>query len=188
MAPASSRTSPWPGAETPQRRSGHNQIISLSPTRKLNSAHPTTWAKARPILAPCPGLSARPGQGNHGGLLARPVHEAHRRTHARAVKTGAKDATVIADAARTMPHTPRSIDTSDEDEATLSMVTGFDLDLARQVNQAANRIRGQSPPRPRRRCSAPPGEPAHRPALPTSRHHPPGSGALGGWPSSLIKS
>ncbi|RAX18836.1 transposase, partial [Actinomyces sp. Z3] len=57
-------------------------------------------------------------------------------------KTDAKDAAVIADAARTMPHTLRSISTSDEDAAALSMLTGFDLDLARQVNQTANRIRG----------------------------------------------
>ena len=57
-------------------------------------------------------------------------------------KTDAKDAAVIADAARTMPHTLRAISTSDEDAAALSMLTGFDLDLARQVNQTANRIRG----------------------------------------------
>ena len=59
-------------------------------------------------------------------------------------KTDAKDAAVIAGAARTMPHTLRAITTSDEDAAALSMLTGFDLDLARQVNQSANRIRGQS--------------------------------------------
>ena len=57
-------------------------------------------------------------------------------------KTDAKDAAVIAGAARTMPHTLRAISTSDEDAAALSMLTGFDLDLARQVNQSANRIRG----------------------------------------------
>ena len=57
-------------------------------------------------------------------------------------KTDAKDAAVIAQAARTMPHTLRAISTSDEEAAALSMLTGFDLDLARQVNQTANRIRG----------------------------------------------
>ncbi|MDU0348270.1 IS110 family transposase [Actinomyces sp. MRS3W] len=57
-------------------------------------------------------------------------------------KTDAKDAAVIAEAARTMPHTLRAINTSDEDAASLSMLTGFDLDLARQVNQTSNRIRG----------------------------------------------
>ena len=67
-------------------------------------------------------------------------------------KTDAKDAAVIAGAARSMPHTLRAINASDEDAAALSMLTGFDLDLARQVNQTANRVRGQSftltPPRP----------------------------------------
>ena len=73
-------------------------------------------------------------------------------------KTDAKDAAVIVQAARTMPHTLRAISTSDEDAAALSMLTGFDLDLARQVNQTANRIRGQSftqtPPSPRGRGGA----------------------------------
>ncbi len=57
-------------------------------------------------------------------------------------KTDAKDAAVIAGAARSMPHTLRAINASDEDAAALSMLTGFDLDLALQVNQSANRIRG----------------------------------------------
>ena len=57
-------------------------------------------------------------------------------------KTDAKDAAVIAQAARTMPHTLHAISTSDEETAALSMLTGFDLDLARQVNQTANRVRG----------------------------------------------
>ena len=72
-------------------------------------------------------------------------------------KTDAKDAAVIAGAARTMPHTLRAVSASDEEAAALSMLTGFDLDLARQVNQTANRIRGlytQTPPRPRGRGGA----------------------------------
>ena len=68
-------------------------------------------------------------------------------------RTDARDAAVIAGAARTMPHTLRAINASDEDAAALSTPTGFDLDLARQVNQTEGRIRGQSftqtPPRPR---------------------------------------
>ena len=58
-------------------------------------------------------------------------------------KTDAKDAAVITGAARTMPHTLRAVSTSNEEAAALSMLTGFDLDLARAVNQTANRIRGQ---------------------------------------------
>ena len=57
-------------------------------------------------------------------------------------KTDAKDAAVIAGAARTMPHTLRAINASDEDAAALSMLTDFDLDLARQVNHTKGRIRG----------------------------------------------
>lgn len=57
-------------------------------------------------------------------------------------KTDEKDAFIIADAARTMPHTLRSIEVADEDEATLGMLTGFDLDLSRQITQTSNRIRG----------------------------------------------
>ena len=71
-------------------------------------------------------------------------------------KTDAKDAAVIAGAARTMPHTLRAVSTSDEDAAALSMLTGFDLDLARQVNQTANRIRGlHTPAQPSSRCWGP---------------------------------
>ena len=59
-------------------------------------------------------------------------------------RTDARDAAVIAGAARSMPHTLRAASTSDEDAAALSTPTGFDLDLARQVNQTEGRIRGQS--------------------------------------------
>ena len=59
-------------------------------------------------------------------------------------KTDAKDAAAIAGAARTMPQTLRAVSASNEDAAALSMLTGFDLDLARAVNQTKDRIRGQS--------------------------------------------
>ena len=52
-------------------------------------------------------------------------------------KTDRRDAAVIADAARTMPHTLRAIDTGDQDAAALSMLTGFDLDLARVVSRCS---------------------------------------------------
>ncbi|WP_430793388.1 IS110 family transposase [Actinomyces oris] len=92
-------------------------------------------------------------------------------------KTDAKDAAVIAGAARTIPHTLRAINASDEEAAALSVLTGFDLDLTRQVNQSANRIRGQSftqtPPRPGGRggalagCTTPPLEARRRLAHPS---------------------
>ncbi|MFC9916647.1 IS110 family transposase, partial [Streptomyces sp. NPDC127197] len=45
-------------------------------------------------------------------------------------KTDARDAHVIADAARTMPHTLRAVEPADETVAELEMLTGFDDDLA----------------------------------------------------------
>ncbi|WP_416070603.1 IS110 family transposase [Streptomyces sp. ME02-6985-2c] len=41
-------------------------------------------------------------------------------------KTDARDAYVIADAARTMPHTLRAVEAADETVAELEMLTGFD--------------------------------------------------------------
>jgi hypothetical protein len=77
-------------------------------------------------------------------------------------KTDARDAAVIADAARTMPHTLRTLDLTDEVTAELTMLVGFDQDLAGEANRTSNRIRGlltQFPPQPRTRprpASGPP--------------------------------
>ena len=57
-------------------------------------------------------------------------------------KTDARDAAIIADAARTMPHTLRSIELTDETIAELHMIVGFDDDLAGEVTRVANRLRG----------------------------------------------
>ncbi|MET9395971.1 IS110 family transposase [Streptomyces sp. NPDC006624] len=57
-------------------------------------------------------------------------------------KTDARDAAVIADAARTMPHTLRTLDLTDEVTAELTMLVGFDQDLAGEANRTSNRIRG----------------------------------------------
>ncbi|MGX1095954.1 hypothetical protein RKD47_006720 [Streptomyces albogriseolus] len=57
-------------------------------------------------------------------------------------KTDAKDAAVIADAARTMLHTLRTLDLADEVPAELTMLVGFDQDLAGEDNRTSNRIRG----------------------------------------------
>jgi transposase len=57
-------------------------------------------------------------------------------------KTDARDAAVIADAARTMPHTLRSLELADEITAELTMLVGFDQDLAGEANRTSNRIRG----------------------------------------------
>ncbi len=57
-------------------------------------------------------------------------------------KTDAKDAAFIAGAARSMPHTLRTLDLADEVTAELSMLVGFDQDLAGEANRTSNRIRG----------------------------------------------
>ncbi|MFF1269389.1 IS110 family transposase [Streptomyces anulatus] len=53
-------------------------------------------------------------------------------------KTDAKDVAVIADAARTL----RSLELTDEITAELTVLTGFDQDLAAEATRTSNRIRG----------------------------------------------
>ncbi|GAA1316030.1 IS110 family transposase [Saccharothrix xinjiangensis] len=57
-------------------------------------------------------------------------------------KTDARDAHVIADAARTLPHTLRAVDTGDDTLAELGVLVGFDDDLAAEATRISNRIRG----------------------------------------------
>ncbi|MGC5033374.1 IS110 family transposase [Micromonospora sp. DT229] len=62
--------------------------------------------------------------------------------HPGSAKTDARDAYVIADAARTMPHTLRRVDVGDEALAELEVLVGFDDDLAGEATRLTNRIRG----------------------------------------------
>jgi transposase len=57
-------------------------------------------------------------------------------------KIDAHDAAVIADAARTMPHTLRSLELTDEITAELTVLVGFGQDLAAEATRTSNRIRG----------------------------------------------
>jgi transposase len=57
-------------------------------------------------------------------------------------KTDARDAYVIADAARTLPHTLRRVNADDEALAELGVLVGFDDDLAGEATRLSNRIRG----------------------------------------------
>lgn len=57
-------------------------------------------------------------------------------------KTDARDAYIIAEAARTMPHALRRVDLGDEALADLEVIVGFDDDLAGEVTRVGNRIRG----------------------------------------------
>lgn len=90
-------------------------------------ALPITAARAAGCrVAYLPGLSMRRAADLHPGEA----------------KTDARDAFVIAETARTMPHTLRAIDRDEETLAALTMLTGYDNDLAGEVNRTTNRLRG----------------------------------------------
>jgi transposase len=72
------------------------------------------------------------------GLVMRRLADLHPGT----AKTDARDAYVIADAARTLPHTLRRVDTGDDTLAELEVLVGYDDDLAGEVTRISNRIRG----------------------------------------------
>ena len=57
-------------------------------------------------------------------------------------KTDARDAFVIADVARTNPRTLRQATVADETQAELTMLVGFDDDLAGEATRTSNRLRG----------------------------------------------
>jgi len=57
-------------------------------------------------------------------------------------KTDARDAFIIADAARTLPHTLRRINVDDDALAELDVLIGYDDDLAAEATRISNRIRG----------------------------------------------
>lgn len=71
------------------------------------------------------------------GLAMRRIADLHPGT----AKTDARDAYVIADAARTLPHTLRSVDIAGPAMADLSVLMGYDDDLRDQVTAGTNRIR-----------------------------------------------
>jgi len=62
--------------------------------------------------------------------------------HPGEAKTDARDALIIAETARTLPHTLRSIQVADAQVAELTMLCGFDDELAGQITQVSNRLRG----------------------------------------------
>lgn len=56
-------------------------------------------------------------------------------------KTDARDAYIIAEASRSMPHALRRVDVGDEALADLEVIVGYDDDLAGEATAQANRIR-----------------------------------------------
>lgn len=63
-------------------------------------------------------------------------------THPGEAKTDARDALVIAEAARSMPHTLRTLALPDAAMAELRLLCGFDDDLRQQITATSNRLRG----------------------------------------------
>ena len=105
----------------------HGQILFVVDQPATIGALPVTVARAEGVLvAYLPGLAMRRIADLHAGEA----------------KTDARDAAIIADAARTMPHTLRTLRIDDEQLAELNMLCGFDDDLSAQVTQTSNRIRG----------------------------------------------
>jgi transposase len=105
----------------------HGQLLLVVDQPATIGALPITVARAEGILvAYLPGLAMRRIADLHAGEA----------------KTDARDAAIIAEAARSMPHALRSLRLDDEQLAELTMLCGFDDDLAGQMTQTSNRIRG----------------------------------------------
>ena len=106
---------------------GHGEVLVVVDQLHSIGALPVTVAQAMGIdVAYLPGLSMRRLADLHPGNA----------------KTDARDAYVIADAARTAPHALRTLGVPDETRASLSMLVGYDDDLAAQSTAAINRLRG----------------------------------------------
>ncbi|MWJ55916.1 IS110 family transposase [Burkholderia pseudomallei] len=105
----------------------HRRLLFVVDQPSTIGALPVAVARAEGVLvAYLPGLAMRRIADLHAGEA----------------KTDARDAAIIAEAARSMPHTLRSLRLADEQLAELTMLRGFDDDLAAQVTQTSNRIRG----------------------------------------------
>jgi transposase len=105
----------------------HGRILLVVDQPATIGALPVAVAQAEGVLVGyLPGLSMRRIADLHEGEA----------------KTDARDAAIIAQAARSMPHALRSIQVDDEQVAALGMLCGFDEDIVKQINQTGNRIRG----------------------------------------------
>jgi transposase len=106
--------------------SSHGPIVVVVDQPASIGALPVAVAQAMDIdTAYLPGLSMRRMADLYPGNA----------------KTDARDAFVIADAARTMPHTLRSTDIAGPAMADLAVLMGYDDDLRDQVTAATNRLR-----------------------------------------------
>ncbi len=105
----------------------HGEVLVVVDQLHSIGALPVTVAQAMEIkVAYLPGLSMRRLADLYPGNA----------------KTDARDAFIIANAAWTAPHTLRRITVPSDEQANLSMLLGYDDDLAGQVTAAINRMRG----------------------------------------------
>ncbi len=106
---------------------GHGSVLVIVDQPATIGALPVTVARAMGIeVAYLPGLAMRRIADLHPGNT----------------KTDARDAYIIAEAGRTMPHALRRVGGDDDLIADLAVIVGFDDDLAGEVNRVSNRIRG----------------------------------------------
>lgn len=109
------------------RLSEHGRVLVIVDQPNTIGALPIAVARSMGIqVAYLPGLAMRRAADLYPGNA----------------KTDARDAFVIADAARTMPHTLRRVDLGEETLAELKVLVGFDEDLAAEATRLSNRIRG----------------------------------------------
>ena len=105
----------------------HGRLLFVVDQPATIGALPVAVAQAEGILVGyLPGLSMRRVADLHPGEA----------------KTDALDAFIIANAARALPQTLRSVQVADEQVAELAVHCGFDDDLATQATATSNRIRG----------------------------------------------
>ncbi len=109
------------------RLAGHGPVLVVVDQPNTIGALPIAVARAMGLgVAYLPGLAMRRIADLHPG----------------SAKTDARDAYVIADAARVMPHTLRRVDVGQEALAELKVLVGFDDDLAAEATRLTNRLRG----------------------------------------------
>ncbi|QOK22565.1 IS110 family transposase [Janibacter indicus] len=110
-----------------EQLSGHGPVLVVVDQPASIGALPVAVARDVGVdVAYLPGLAMRRIADLHPGNA----------------KTDARDAYVIAEAARTLPHALRRVDTGDEALADLEVIVGFDDDLASEVTRVTNRIHG----------------------------------------------
>lgn len=102
----------------------HGTVLVVVDQPATIGALPIAVAQAESLVGYLPGLAMRRIADLHAGEA----------------KTDARDAAIIAQAARTLPHALRSIQLADESIAELSMLCGFDDDILQQMTATSNRI------------------------------------------------